>query len=103
MIRENPETYVLKSNRYVEQRFKKGELPEDPTLIYSVWKGYADGIWKQDSVNHIHCSGHAKIETLEKLIQNIKPGKLIPIHTEDAAAFSKLDIGHSQTGKTNSS
>lgn len=92
MIRENPENYALKSNRYVELRFKKGELPDDPTLIYSVWKGYADGIWKQDNVNHIHCSGHAKIETLEKMIQDLSPDKLIPIHTEDASIFEQMDL-----------
>ena len=29
----------------------------------------------------IHTSGHAEIDTLEKVVKKLKPGKIIPIHT----------------------
>jgi len=102
MIRNNPGKYVLKTNGYIEKHLVKGNLLDNTTLIYSQWSGYTKGIWESDKVHHIHCSGHAKIETLEELIKEINPDKLIPIHTEDAAAFGELNIGHSQTGTTNS-
>ncbi|MDZ7692266.1 MAG: MBL fold metallo-hydrolase [Balneolaceae bacterium] len=88
MIRDNPEKYVLKSNGYVESHLVKGKLLDSTTLVYSQWSGYADGIWESNEVHHIHCSGHAQIETLQDLINKINPDMLIPIHTEDEEAFA---------------
>lgn len=90
MIRDNPERYVLKSNSYVENQLMKENLLDDTILVYSQWSGYAGGIWESDRVHHIHCSGHAQIETLKKLIRDVNPEKLIPIHTENVDAFQKL-------------
>ncbi len=91
-IQNNPKKYVLKSNRYVETHLIDDHLLNNITLVYSQWSGYTKGIWKNEDVHHIHCSGHAQIETLEKLIRDIDPDKLIPIHTEDKNAFGNLDL-----------
>ncbi|HEX6981317.1 MAG TPA: MBL fold metallo-hydrolase [Balneolaceae bacterium] len=93
MIRNNPGKYVLKSNRYVEKMIQKENLLDTATLIYSQWKGYAEGIWLNRTVSHIHCSGHAQTETLENLIKKVNPSTAIPIHTENTAAFEKLVDG----------
>jgi ribonuclease J len=84
MIRNNPGKYVLKSNSYVENHLVKDDLLDNTTLVYSQWKGYVkpDSFWDKNTVNHVHCSGHAKIETLRDLISEINPDTLIPIHTE---------------------
>ncbi len=37
-----------------------------------------------------HCSGHASREDLEKMVGEIKPEILIPIHTESAEEFKKF-------------
>ena len=29
----------------------------------------------------IHTSGHAEIDTLKKVVNKLKPGKIVPIHT----------------------
>lgn len=36
---------------------------------------------------HTHCSGHASASELVKIINTVKPGKVVPIHTESASAF----------------
>jgi len=92
MVRNHPEKYVLKSNGYVEKHLIKGKLQDNTTLVYSQWSGYTKGIWESHEVHHIHCSGHAKIETLEELINEINPDTLIPIHTEDTSLFKRMEL-----------
>jgi len=90
MIRQHPGRYVLKSNGYIEGQIRKGNIPNPDNLIFSVWHGYADGIWKSDSVQNIHCSGHAQIETLKNLVDRIDPKTIIPIHTEQAKRYQSM-------------
>jgi ribonuclease J len=64
---------------------------EGATFIYSMWKGYLgyesnkellDFIKsKEMEFHHIHTSGHASIQTLEKVVKKLKPKNTIPIHT----------------------
>lgn len=61
------------------------------TFIYSMWKGYIeDNKTKEllDYINHrnmktymLHTSGHADIQTLKRVVDELKPRCLIPIHT----------------------
>ncbi|HEY5496756.1 MAG TPA: MBL fold metallo-hydrolase [Syntrophales bacterium] len=70
------------------------------TLIYSLWEGYIKdkekekGFW--DFVNnhglkikHIHTSGHATIEQLQRLAGALKPKRIIPIHTQRPDMFKE--------------
>ena len=61
-------------------------------LIYSLWEGYKDkGSTKRfidDLVNnrsfkyrYIHTSGHADVPAMKKMVNGLKPKKIIPIHT----------------------
>lgn len=74
---------------------------KDAFLIYSQWKGYLErqhmkltqfifesGLNK--NMKHIHSSGHADVATLQSLVAALKPGKIIPIHTEHPSAYKKL-------------
>ena len=60
-------------------------------LIYSLWEGYLQKentkkfidylSNKQFKVHKIHTSGHADIETLNQMVNAIKPKNIVPIHT----------------------
>lgn len=72
---------------------------QDPLIIYSKWTGYlegkhADAKIKEFIGNHrmevLHTSGHAYVETLEKVIRLTNPKVIIPMHTECAEAFGRI-------------
>ena len=42
------------------------------------------------SLHILHTSGHADSKTIEKLIDDIKPKKIIPVHTENTDWFDKF-------------
>ena len=86
------------------QDFKKKHCP-DAQLIYSMWEGYINGSedqQNQDILNivnkvfhghHIklHTSGHADMETLEKVCRYTKPRiGIISIHHDPRVKFSEL-------------
>ena len=70
---------------------------EGGVLIYSMWSGYK----RQPQTNEflrlceelgltvvdVHTSGHADADAIVALIERVKPKKIIPIHTENAAWF----------------
>lgn len=68
-------------------------------LFYSMWSGYKE---KEDirsflqfmqdqgvEIIDLHTSGHADAETILKLINNVNPAYLIPVHTENADWFEQ--------------
>lgn len=72
---------------------------DDPLIIYSKWTGYLGGKHHNPKItdfigNHrmevLHTSGHAYVETIEKLIRMTDPEIIIPMHTECADEFGKL-------------
>lgn len=71
----------------------------DPLIIYSKWTGYLEGKHANPDVkdfigNHrmekLHTSGHAYVETIEKLMHLTNPKVIIPMHTECAETFGKV-------------
>jgi len=48
--------------------------------------------FKIKKTDTIHCSGHAPGPDIERIIEEIKPKKIIPIHTEHAKKFEELGI-----------
>ncbi len=69
-------------------------------LIYSQWQGYLkkshmkltefiieSGLDK--NMKHIHSSGHAEVGTLQRFINALNPGVIIPIHTESPTKYSE--------------
>lgn len=77
---------------------KMKEMP-DPLIIYSKWSGYLNGKHADPKIkefigNHrmeqVHVSGHAYVETIEKLIHLTNPKVIIPMHTECADEFGRV-------------
>ena len=71
-------------------------------LIVSVWSGYFRDprnarlvAWldkRSIPVDHVHTSGHADPETLERLAQVIDAGRIVPVHTDvPAVAQERFD------------
>lgn len=74
----------------------------DGILFYGMWKGYQE---KEDinvflnylqsqgvKIHTLHTSGHADIETIDKLVTRIKPNVIVPVHTEIPDWYMKYGI-----------
>lgn len=97
---------ILKDKGFVmlarenKPRFQKiVEYFQDPMILYSKWSGYLEGKHQDQNIldfigNHrmepLHTSGHAYVETIEKLIRMTDPEVIIPMHTEFAKGFQTL-------------
>lgn len=98
-LANNPEKYLIKTNDPFSIKHKMNILNAD--IIYSMWPGYLTtagnkqlhSLYKLSKLNPdttfniIHTSGHATLQSLEKLSQAIKPKMIIPIHTEHKANY----------------
>jgi hypothetical protein len=74
------------------------------TLIYSFWSGYK----KRDDVAELlafcesagmkietlHISGHASNKEIERLITELQPHTVVPIHCEDRSAFDEISANY---------
>ena len=93
--------------RMEKNRFEKIlETLDDPLILYSKWSGYLDRAhggytdkYADAAVNRLignhrfvslHTSGHAYVETLQKLIRLTQPRMIVPMHTECADGFVSL-------------
>lgn len=68
-------------------------------IIYSKWAGYLEGKHADPKVkesigNHrmekLHTSGHAYVETIEKMGRLTNPKVIIPMHTECTESFGRM-------------
>jgi ribonuclease J len=99
-IKENPGQYTLLFRPLCQGDLTRGECLTGAAYTYSQWEGYWDrgeydgvkqwleqhGIDKQS----IHTSGHASPVDLKKLVQALKPGKVVPIHTFKPEHYEKM-------------
>ena len=68
-------------------------------FIYSMWQGYRDSDYQQKFEKwlklqgfksiFLHTSGHAKVSDIRRLIDELNPKKIIPIHTMQPEAFEE--------------
>jgi len=69
-------------------------------FVYSMWQGYRDNAYQQsfekwlrgqgfDNI-HMHTSGHAKVSDIKRLIDGLRPKKIVPIHTMLPDAFTEF-------------
>ena len=66
-------------------------------LVYSMWEGYKQkpemhkflGLCEAWGVRvvSLHTSGHADEAAIRRLIEKVRPGKILPVHTENAGWF----------------
>ena len=71
-------------------------------LIKSIWGGY----WNEpnterfrdwveehcEAVKDIHSSGHADTQSLQRLVEYIRPQTIVPIHTDAPKQFSDIFV-----------
>ena len=89
-----PQKYVVKGNGVINRQIISRISKEQINIIFSMWKGYLDKpSWfdnYKDIIIPLHTSGHAYIEHLQKLIEQMQPKNLIPIHTEFKSKFKEF-------------
>ena len=82
------------------KKFSEKHPLSNSLLIYSMWDGYItldDNMKCLLSIANeagmdiltLHTSGHADTQTIQKLIDKVKPNQIIPVHTENAQWFSE--------------
>ena len=105
----------LRSNGFIMPVRASGQLDfvkkmmhyfPEAELVYSMWKGYYEGTEEQKNQNvidfvnlfhgrfhYLHTSGHADVETLEKVCRITNPSiGVIPIHRDKNTRFEDLSI-----------
>lgn len=90
-VRQSMKNYLDKLNELLS--FDNG------VLFYGLWKGYMEQPELQEFLHYmedkgvkvhiLHTSGHADSWTIDKLIQDISPQIIIPIHTENEKWFER--------------
>lgn len=73
---------------------------EGTNFVYSLWEGYLQDDSMQKFLKfiekknmdfyQIHTSGHAEIATLQKVVNQLKPRRIIPIHTFNPDKYNQL-------------
>ena len=93
-IIKNPKEYVIKGNYTINEKIFEQMNKEDLSIIFSMWKGYLNKPNQfdayKDIITHIHTSGHATVNDLQKFVDDIKPKTIIPIHTECKNRYQEL-------------
>lgn len=91
-------TMLARENKPIFKE-KMDEHMTDPLVIYSKWAGYLKGKHANPQIGEfigshrmeiLHTSGHAYMETIDKLIRLTNPKTIIPMHTECADAFAEI-------------
>lgn len=70
------------------------------TAVYSMWEGYLKDASMEKLLNFfaqkgikpvkLHTSGHAPVDTLNKVVKKVKPKRLIPIHTKSPERYKDI-------------
>jgi ribonuclease J len=96
-ITTSPEKYVITDRYLIRKKFKS--VLKNPKLIWSMWSGYLkqsrpfwDGCGAK--IVHIHASGHADVKTLRRLVEAVKPGVIVPIHTQNPELYKTAFPGY---------
>ncbi len=99
-IQQDPGKYTLLFRPLYQGDLTRGECLDRATFIYSQWEGY----WERGEYNvvkewlkkhgvkkqSIHTSGHASPVDLKRLVNALKPGKVVPIHTFKPEHYAEL-------------
>ena len=93
-IRPSMKNYISKLNELMS--FENG------ILFYSMWRGYQEKDEIKNFLDYmtslgvrihvLHTSGHADVDTIDRLIKKVSPGMIIPVHTENPGWYEKYDI-----------
>lgn len=93
-ISDNPSNLVIKENYRIRKILQNKQLLSQSKVIYSMWDGYlkSDNFWNDNNVQliKIHCSGHAYKDDLVRLVDALKPKRVIPNHTFYPIEFTDM-------------
>jgi ribonuclease J len=104
-LRDNPTEYVVRTDFFDMSELLDLKPNEKSKFIRSTCEPFDDKMefneriieawldhYKIKRSGTIHCSGHAPGSDLEKIIEEIGPKTIIPIHTDKPAKFEELNI-----------
>ena len=82
----------IRIGNYLSNKLLERFEDKNPLIVYSMWSGYLDDDRIKNAVDgyrmeKLHTSGHSDMETIEKVVEIVKPSIIIPIHTETPNNF----------------
>lgn len=82
----------IRLGNYLSNQLLKRFEDKEPLIVYSMWSGYLDDERIKSAVvgyrmEKLHTSGHADLETIEKVVGIVNPSTIIPIHTDSPLDF----------------
>ena len=89
--------FIIKDNFSIRQKLLRHSV--SLRFIHSAWEGYLtqeansfarNAKERNQEVHTLHTSGHADFDSLYRLVQQIRPKLLIPIHTNCAESYQAL-------------
>lgn len=100
-LADNPERYLLVGAYQGEiPRMVRCEILNNGCVVWSLWDGYLKGASGERLIStlaradvplvQIHTSGHASPTDLRRLVAAVRPGVVVPIHTENPGAYGEL-------------
>ena len=97
----SPEHYVMLVRPTTLTYLQRIKAPRI-RLIKSIWNGYWDEPsterfrhWVEEhceAVKDIHSSGHADTQSLQRIVEYIRPQTIVPIHTDAPKQFSDIFV-----------
>lgn len=97
----SPEKYVMLVRPTTLTYLQRIKTPRI-RFIQSIWSGYWDEPsterfrgWVEEhceAVKDIHSSGHADTQSLQRLVEHIRPQTIVPIHTDAPKQFSDIFV-----------
>lgn len=97
----SPEKYVMLVRPTTLTYLQQIKAPHI-RFIKSIWSGYWDEPsterfrhWVEEhceAVKDIHSSGHADTQSLQRLVEHIRPQTIVPIHTDAPKQFSDIFV-----------
>ena len=97
----SPEHYVMLVRPTTLTYLQRIKAPRI-RLIKSIWNGYWDEPsterfrdWVEEhceAVKEIHSSGHADTQSLQRLVEHIRPQTIVPIHTDAPKRFCDIFV-----------
>lgn len=93
--------YLARSNRPTAELLRHLVKTTRPSVVWSQWRGYlrkAGPVQDFCRENHIrmrtiHSGGHAHPADLNSLVGRLRPGVVVPIHTEAASKYQEIMPG----------
>ena len=97
----SPEKYVMLVRPTTLTYLQRIKAPHI-RLIKSIWNGYWDEPnterlrhWVEeycDAIKDIHSSGHADIQSLQRIVEFVRPKTIVPIHTDAPKRFCDIFV-----------